>query len=94
MARAQDDRLLTLAELASKSPRDAGGNTQALCVVVDDADAHCARARAAGATISMDPETHDYGEEYWADRTYQAIDLEGHAWWFMQRLRQPGQTRT
>jgi uncharacterized glyoxalase superfamily protein PhnB len=70
------------------SPRAAGGkNTQALCICVDDVDAHCARARAAGATIVQPPETHDYGEDYWADRTYQAVDLEGHNFWFMQRMR-------
>src|SRR3954471_594912 len=35
-----------------KSPKDIGGvNTQTLCVYVDDVDAHCARARAAGANI-------------------------------------------
>ena len=70
------------------SPRSLGGkNTQALCVCVDDADAHCERARAAGAKIVTEPATNDYGEEYWSDRTYQAEDLEGHRWWFMQRVR-------
>ena len=24
---------------------------------------------------------------YWRDRTCEARDLEGHHWWFMQRLR-------
>jgi uncharacterized glyoxalase superfamily protein PhnB len=70
------------------SPRKTGGaNTQSMCIFVDDADAHCARARAAGATIVMEPETTDYGEDYWADRTYLARDPEGHHWWFMQRVR-------
>lgn len=74
--------------LPCKSPRALGGaNTQALAVFVDDADAHCAKARAAGATIVEPPTTHDYGEGYWADRTYRAVDLEGHTWWFMQRVR-------
>jgi uncharacterized glyoxalase superfamily protein PhnB len=72
------------------SPKAVGGaNTQMLCVCVDDADAHCAQARAAGASILDEPETHDYGEDYWADRTYRAVDLEGHHWWFMQRVRDP-----
>ncbi len=71
-----------------KSPRAVGGaNTQALAVYVDDADAHCERARAAGAAITAEPATQDYGEGYWTERTYQARDLEGHHWWFMQRLR-------
>jgi uncharacterized glyoxalase superfamily protein PhnB len=70
------------------SPHSVGGkNTQALCICVDDVDAHCERARAAGAKIVSEPETHDYGEEYWSDRSYQAEDLEGHRWWFMQRVR-------
>ena len=67
---------------------DVGGrNTQALCLFVDDADAHCAQARAHGATIFSEPATHDYGDDYWSDRSYGAADLEGHAWWFMHRLR-------
>jgi uncharacterized glyoxalase superfamily protein PhnB len=71
-----------------QSPRSTGGvNTQTLCVAVDDADAHCAHARAAGATIAVDPKTTDYGDDYWADRTYEAVDPEGHRWWFMQRVR-------
>ena len=70
------------------SPRSTqGGNTQNLCVVVDDVDAHCARARAAGAAIFREPETMDYGEEYWSDRTYGALDPEGHQWFFLQRVR-------
>jgi uncharacterized glyoxalase superfamily protein PhnB len=70
------------------SPRSAGGhNTQAVCVCVDDADAMCARARAAGGVISVEPTTIDYGDDYWSDRTCEVIDPEGHHWWFMQRLR-------
>jgi uncharacterized glyoxalase superfamily protein PhnB len=70
------------------SPLDVGGRvTQALCLFVDDADAHCAHARARGATISSEPATHDYGDDYWSDRSYGATDCEGHAWWFMHRLR-------
>jgi uncharacterized glyoxalase superfamily protein PhnB len=75
--------------LPCKSPRALGGaNTQSLCVCVDDVDAHCERARAAGATIMEEPATHDYGEEYWSDRSYRVEDLEGHQWWFMQRIRE------
>src|SRR5262245_55274930 len=55
-----------------KSPRSVGGaNTQSLAIFVDDVDAHCERARAAGATIAQEPETHDYGADYWADRSYE-----------------------
>ncbi len=69
------------------SPLTAGGNTQGLMVYVDDVDAHCAQARAHGATIVDEPKVHDYGDAYWADRSYGATDVEGHLWWFSQRLR-------
>ena len=65
--------------------------TQNLCLHIDDADAHCARARAAGAQICYEPQTTDYGGDYWADRSYGAFDLEGHMWWFMQRVQTRGQ---
>jgi uncharacterized glyoxalase superfamily protein PhnB len=70
-----------------RSPKNLGGGvTQALAFFVDDADQHHARAVAAGAKIIREPRTDDYGADYWSDRTYGAIDLEGHLWWFMQRL--------
>jgi uncharacterized glyoxalase superfamily protein PhnB len=73
------------------SPRSThGANTQLLSVFVADVDAHCARARAAGAEIFREPETNDYGAEYAMDRTYGARDLDGHMWFFMQRIRSPG----
>ena len=72
------------------SPRAVGGhNTQALCLFVDDVDAHCEKARAAGAKIIQEPATQDYGEDYWSDRGYEAQDPEGHYWWFLQRVRDP-----
>ena len=64
-----------------KSPRALGGkNTQSIHVQLaqgEDVDAHCAHARAAGATILQEPETQFYG-----DRTYRAKDPEGHIWTF------------
>jgi uncharacterized glyoxalase superfamily protein PhnB len=71
------------------TPKSLGGaNTQQMCICVDDADAHCARARAAGAKITREPTTVDYGAEYWIDRSYEAEDPEGHRWFFMQRMSQ------
>jgi uncharacterized glyoxalase superfamily protein PhnB len=67
-----------------------GGNTQNMLVYVDDVEAHCEQARAAGAVIIKEPTTVDYGEGYWEDRGYEAEDLGGHRWWFYQRLRNPG----
>lgn len=72
-----------------KTPREAGGNTQNLFVYVDDVEAHCARARAMGATIASEPKVSDYGEDYWADKGYECVDPGGHHWWFAQRLRDP-----
>jgi uncharacterized glyoxalase superfamily protein PhnB len=70
------------------SPRSIkGANTQQLFLYVDDIEAHCAQARAAGAKILVEPKLSDYGEDYWADRSYQAEDPEGHLWWFAQRMR-------
>ncbi len=39
------------------------------------------------AKIAAEPSTSDYGEEYWSDRGYAAIDPEGHIWWIASRLR-------
>ena len=69
------------------APATAGGNTQSVMVFVDDADAHCEHARASGATIVAEPKTNDYGEDYWTDKSYGAVDPEGHIWWITQRLR-------
>src|SRR5215469_4848212 len=35
--------------------------TTGLYLIVDDCDAHCAKARAAGAKIVMEPKNEDYG---------------------------------
>ncbi len=69
------------------SPLTAGGNTQSLMVYVDDVDAHCAQARDRGARIVSEPSLRDYGDDYWADRSYGCVDPEGHTWWFSQRIR-------
>ena len=61
-----------------KTPRDVGGVvTQSVYVVIDDVDAHHARALAAGATIMAPPADQDYG-----GRLYVCRDLEGHLWSF------------
>jgi uncharacterized glyoxalase superfamily protein PhnB len=70
---------------AHRSPTSIGGiNTQTVHLQLDeDLDAHCERARAAGAEIIMEPETQFYG-----DRTYRARDPEGHIWTFGQTIRE------
>jgi uncharacterized glyoxalase superfamily protein PhnB len=73
-----------------RSPKSLNGDTtQSIMMFVDDAEAHCAHARAHGARIVEEPATHDYGADYWADRSYGAVDPEGHLWWITQRLRNP-----
>ncbi len=70
------------------SPKSVGGvNTQSLMFYVDDAEAHCERARKAGAVITIEPKTSDYGEDYWVDKSYQAQDPDGHLWWVAERVR-------
>ena len=64
-----------------------GANTQTVMIYVDDVAAHCARARAAGGTISVEPKVSDYGEDYWVDKSYGCVDPEGHSWWFAERVR-------
>ena len=67
-----------------RSPRRVGGaNTQTLHVQLPAGlDEHCTRARAAGATIDQEPE-----EQFYGDRTYRAVDPEGHLWTFSQHVR-------
>ena len=60
-----------------RTAAEAGGATVSLYLVVDDVDAHAARARAAGANIVMEPRDQDYG-----GRGYGARDPEGNAWSF------------
>ncbi len=73
-----------------RSPKSLGGmSTQSIMMYVDDVDAHCARARKHGAHIVEEPSTHDYGDDHWSDRSYGAVDPEGHVWWISQRLRSP-----
>ncbi len=53
------------------------GVTQAPFLVVDDPDAHCAVAKAAGAEIVIELQDHSYGS-----REYSCRDPEGHIWNF------------
>jgi uncharacterized glyoxalase superfamily protein PhnB len=68
----------------TKSPASVGGkNTQRVHVRLGQGiDEHCARARQAGATIEMEP-----ADQFYGDRTYMAVDLEGHHWTFAQPVK-------
>lgn len=60
-----------------------GAATQFMWVELENGlDAHCERARAAGARIVQEPEDQFYGA-----RTYRAHDPEGHVWNFRQEQR-------
>ena len=64
------------------SPRSLNGAcTQSVCVYVEDVDALYERARAAGALVHMEIADKKYG-----DRSFGVLDLEGHVWWFAQRV--------
>ncbi len=67
-----------------RAPATLGGtNTQRLHVRIESGiDEHCQQARSAGATIIAEPREQFYGE-----RTYAAIDLDGHRWNFSQPVR-------
>lgn len=66
------------------SPRSLDGRvTQVIHVQVDDVDAHHRRAAAAGAAIVAGPE-----DQFFGDRTYRALDLEGHLWTFARTVRE------
>ncbi|HEX4197617.1 MAG TPA: VOC family protein [Caulobacteraceae bacterium] len=68
-----------------KSPASIGGvGTQFVRIhLADGLDAHCERARAAGARIVQEPADQFYGA-----RTYRALDPEGHVWNFDQPVAQ------
>jgi uncharacterized glyoxalase superfamily protein PhnB len=65
------------------SPMRGGVESQFISVHVDDIDAHYQRAVAAGARIASELRDHSWGE-----RTYWALDLEGHRWRFAQPIRE------
>jgi uncharacterized glyoxalase superfamily protein PhnB len=66
----------------SQLPPHDGEVTHRVMVRVEDAQAHCERARANGAVIAMEPIDFEYGE-----RQYEAVDLAGHHWTFSETLR-------
>jgi len=64
-----------------RRPPQPGEVTHSVMVRVDDAHAHCERARAHGARILMEPTDFEYGE-----RQYTAADPAGHQWTFSETL--------
>ncbi|MCW2968358.1 MAG: glyoxalase [Solirubrobacteraceae bacterium] len=64
-----------------RRPPRAGEVTHSVTVRVEDARAHCERARSHGAQIVMEPTDMPFGE-----RQYTADDLAGHQWTFSETL--------
>ena len=65
-----------------QNPKRVGHVTQNLYVYVDDVDKHFEKAKKEGATVLEEPKDQFYG-----DRRYGAVDLEGHHWYFAQHVR-------
>ena len=84
-------RVIVGAEWAEwvRSPASVGGaNTQSVHVNLAGAlDEHCERARAEGAVITAEP-----GDQFYGDRTYRAVDPEGHCWTFATHVRDVSRT--
>ncbi len=64
-----------------RRPPRPGEVTQSVMVRVEDAGAHCERARAHGARIVEEPTDFPYGE-----RQYTAEDPAGHRWTFSETI--------
>jgi uncharacterized glyoxalase superfamily protein PhnB len=67
------------------SPMRGGVESQYISVYIDDIDAHYQRALAAGAQIATALREHVSGRTH---RAYEALDLEGHRWRFVQLMRE------
>lgn len=67
-----------------RSPMSLGGvNTHSVHVQLEEGlNAHCDKARAAGAVITREP-----ADQFYGDRVYAAMDREGHVWSFGQTVR-------
>jgi len=68
-------------EFGFKAPNDLPARHAGVWCYVDDADAHCAAARSAGATIVREPCDQFYGV-----REYTARDPDGQEWFFATPL--------
>ena len=67
--------------VTARAGAGAAVGSHSVMVRVPDADAHCARAAAAGARVVQPPTDYPYGE-----RQYTAVDVGGHAWTFSQTV--------
>jgi uncharacterized glyoxalase superfamily protein PhnB len=75
------DGAVILREMHPNEVNAALGMGHSVIIRVEDADAHCNRAKNHGARITQEPVTHPYGE-----RQYNADDFAGHSWTFSQSV--------
>jgi uncharacterized glyoxalase superfamily protein PhnB len=84
-----DDDIVMLGSVTAdgygESPKQAGKVTGSIYIATGDIDAHCARAKAAGASVFRGPEDTDYGS-----REYSCRDPDGHVWSFGTYRPMPG----
>ena len=76
-----DDGAVIVREMRSNEADAALGMGHSVMIRVEDADAHCKRARDHGARITQEPVTYPYGE-----RQYHAVDFAGRSWTFSQSV--------
>ena len=77
-----DDGAVIIGDVrGERRPPMPSGASHGVMVRVDDAHAHCRRAREQGAKIVMEPTDFEYGE-----RQYTAEDPAGHQWTFSETL--------
>lgn len=70
-------------EFGLAAPKNLGGASGTMAVMVDDVDAHHRFAVEQGATVRYEPTDQPYGY-----REYSAVDIGGHLWSFMKPLEQ------
>jgi uncharacterized glyoxalase superfamily protein PhnB len=75
------DGALVVRELREDEAGAPLGVGHSVMIRVDDADAHCKRAREHGARVTQEPTTYPFGE-----RQYNVVDLAGHSWTFSQSV--------
>src|SRR3954453_16754402 len=68
-----------------RNPKDSGGETVGIYVIVDDAEPHSARAKEPGPEIREEP-----GDQGDGLRGYTGYDPEGHCWYFASLTREVG----
>lgn len=75
------DAAVIVREMREGEHSTALGTGHSVLVRVEDVDAHCQRAKAHGAEVTVAPTTHAFGE-----RQYSADDFAGHSWTFSQSV--------